>query len=331
MSVQAEAPPRRAARFAFDPKSIDASLWLPVGVELFLLAFFSLSTDSFATLRNFTAVSGQAGTLLIACLGGTFVILMGSIDLSLGAVVLLGGAMSVTLLNHTPLGFATVPAVALIGGALGLINGVIYAWGRIPSFIVTLGTLSVFSGLALTVLDGRAIQFDLDGFETIAIGQFVPHLPNIAFWALVAWAAVVVIAARTRFGRTMYLIGGGETVARTAGVPVTRYKIYAFVLSGVLAGIGAVLSVARLGAAGPSLGSDLLLNSLAAIVVGGTSLSGGVGGPHRTLIGVLIIAILDNGLNLMGVSQYTQMVVKGLVVIAAVLVSRDRSRTAVVK
>ncbi|WP_165769614.1 ABC transporter permease [Arboricoccus pini] len=298
---------------------------------LFLLVFFSLATDSFATLRNFTAISGQAGTLLIACLGGTFVILMGSIDLSVGAVVLLGGAMSVTLLNHTPLGFATIPAVALLGGLLGLVNGTIYTWGRIPSFIVTLGTLSVFSGLALTILDGRAIQFDLDGFETIAIGQLVPHLPNIAFWALVAWAVVVVIASRTRFGRYMYLIGGGETVARTAGVPVTRYKIYAFMLSGVLAGIGAVLSVARLGAAGPSLGTDLLLNSLAAIVVGGTSLSGGIGGPHRTLIGVLIIAILDNGLNLMGVSQYSQMVVKGLVVIAAVLVSRDRSRTTVVK
>ncbi|SNB72968.1 monosaccharide ABC transporter membrane protein, CUT2 family [Arboricoccus pini] len=331
MSALAEAAPRRAARFAFDRNAIDASLWLPVGVVLFLLVFFSLATDSFATLRNFTAISGQAGTLLIACLGGTFVILMGSIDLSVGAVVLLGGAMSVTLLNHTPLGFATIPAVALLGGLLGLVNGTIYTWGRIPSFIVTLGTLSVFSGLALTILDGRAIQFDLDGFETIAIGQLVPHLPNIAFWALVAWAVVVVIASRTRFGRYMYLIGGGETVARTAGVPVTRYKIYAFMLSGVLAGIGAVLSVARLGAAGPSLGTDLLLNSLAAIVVGGTSLSGGIGGPHRTLIGVLIIAILDNGLNLMGVSQYSQMVVKGLVVIAAVLVSRDRSRTTVVK
>jgi len=326
-----ETPPPRSSSLRLDLKSVDTSLWFPIGVVVFLFVFFSLATDSFATLRNFTAVSGQAGTLLIACLGGTFVVLMGSIDLSVGAIVLLGGAASVTLLNDTPVGFAVLPLVALIGGLLGLINGVIYTVGRIPSFIATLGTLSVFSGLALTILDGRAIQFDLSGFELIAIGQLIPRLPNIALCAIAAWLIVVFIAARTRFGRYMYLIGGGETVARTAGIPVERYKIYAFVLSGVLAAIGAVLSVARLGAAGPSLSSDLLLNSLAAIVVGGTSLSGGVGGPHRTLIGVLIIAILDNGLNLMGVSQYSQMVVKGVVVIAAVLVSRDRSRTAVVK
>lgn len=139
------------------------------------------------------------------------------------------------------------------------------------------------------------------------------------------------LADRTRFGRYMYIIGGGETVAHTSGIPVRRYKIFAFALSGLLAGLGSVLAVARLGAAGPSLGSDLLLNSLAAIVVGGTSLAGGVGGPQRTLIGVLIIAILDNGLNLMGVSQYTQMVVKGAVVVVAVLVSQQRLRNAVVK
>lgn len=330
-TVPLHSSPRRRPRWSFDLKSVDTSLWFPVGVVVFLFAFFSVATDSFATLRNFTAVSGQAGTLLIACLGGTFVVLMGSIDLSVGAVVLLAGAVGVTLLNTTPLGFAVLPAVALIGGLLGLVNGVIYTVGRIPSFIATLGTLSVFSGIALTILDGRAIQFDLAGFEQIAIGQLIPRLPNIALCALAAWLVAVFIGARTRFGRYMYLIGGGETVARTAGIPVERYKIYAFVLSGVLAAIGAVLSVARLGAAGPSLGSDLLLNSLAAIVVGGTSLSGGVGGPHRTLIGVLIIAILDNGLNLMGVSQYSQMVVKGAVVIAAVLVSRDRSRAGVVK
>jgi ribose transport system permease protein len=331
MTASANLTSPRASRLSFDFRTVDRSLWFPIGVVLFLFLFFSFATDSFATLRNFTAVSGQAGTLLIACLGGTFVILMGSIDLSVGAVVLFAGAISVTLINKTPIGFAVLPAVAAIGAALGLVNGLVYTIGRIPSFIVTLGTLSVFSGLALTILDGRAIQFDLSGFEVIAIGQLVPRLPNIALCALAAWALVVFIASSTRFGRYMYLIGGGETVARTAGIPVDRYKVYAFMLSGALAGIGAALSVARLGAAGPSLGSDLLLNSLAAIVVGGTSLSGGVGGPHRTLIGVLIIAILDNGLNLMGVSQYTQMVVKGLVVIAAVLVSRDSARASVVK
>jgi ribose/xylose/arabinose/galactoside ABC-type transport system permease subunit len=129
----------------------------------------------------------------------------------------------------------------------------------------------------------------------------------------------------------MYLIGGGESVARNSGIPVKRYKVYAFTLSGLVAGLGGLLAVARLGAAGPTLGQDLLLNSLAAIVVGGTSLSGGVGGPHRTLLGVLIIAILDNGLNLLGVSAYPQLVIKGAVVIVAVLVSQNRRQSVLIK
>jgi ribose transport system permease protein len=310
---------------------VDKSLWLPVGVVLALGVFFAVATDSFATLRNFTAITGQAGTLLIVCLGSTFVVLMGSIDLSVGAVVLLVGAGSVILLNATHLGLAIIPLAAALGGLLGAANGLIYVFGRIPSFVVTLGSLSVFTGVALQILQGRAIQFDNPDFEEIAIGQLVQHLPNIALCALLAWIIVVFVANRTRFGRYMYIIGGGETVARTSGIPVGRYKIYAFALSGLLAGVGAILAVARLGAAGPSLGSDLLLNNLAAIVVGGTSLAGGTGGPHRTLIGVLIIAILDNGLNLMGVSQYTQMMIKGAVVIVAVLISQDRLRSAVIK
>jgi ribose transport system permease protein len=310
---------------------VDKSLWLPVGVVLGLAGFFAVTTDSFATLRNFTAITGQAGTLLIVCLGSTFVVLMGSIDLSVGAVVLLVGASSVMLLNATHLGLAIIPLAAALGGLLGAANGLIYVFGRIPSFVVTLGSLSVFTGVALQILQGRAIQFDNPDFEEIAIGQLVHHLPNIALCALLAWTIVVFVADRTRFGRYMYIIGGGETVARTSGIPVGHYKIYAFALSGLLAGVGAILAVARLGAAGPSLGSDLLLNNLAAIVVGGTSLAGGIGGPSRTLIGVLIIAILDNGLNLMGVSQYTQMMIKGVVVIVAVLVSQDRLRSVVVK
>ena len=201
----------------------------------------------------------------------------------------------------------------------------------IPSFVVTLGSLSIFTGLAWEILQGRALRFDSIAFENLAIGQLVPHLPNIFLFAIGAWAVMVFVNFKTRFGRYIFIIGGGEAVARTAGIPVRRYKIYAFALSGAMAGLAGALAVARLGAAGPTLGSELLLNTLAAIVVGGTSLSGGVGGVHRTLIGVLIIALLDNGLNLMGVNQYAQMVIKGAVVILAVLIGQDRGKTSVMK
>lgn len=305
--------------------------WLPIAVVVVLIVFFSVMSDAFFSLRNMTGILGQASTLLLACLGASFVILMGSIDLSVGAIVLLVGAITVKALNAFGLGIEALGVSLLVGAALGLGNGILYAWGRIPSFVVTLGTLSVFTGTAWQILEGRALRFTAPGFEDLAIGQFVPYVPNIALFALGAWILASLVGQMTRFGRYMYLIGGGEAVARAAGIPITRYKIYAFVGSGLLAGLAGAMAVARLGAAGPTLGQDLLLNTLAAIVVGGTSLSGGIGGVHRTLIGVAIIALLDNGLNLMDVNQYTQMVIKGAVVVVAVLIGQDRRNSQVIK
>jgi ribose transport system permease protein len=310
---------------------LDRSWWLPLSVVAGLLVVFSTTSSSFATVRNFTIISAQASTLLIVCIGATFVVLMGSIDLSVGAVDLLVGAVCVKIENGTGIGAAIITVAALLGGLLGLLNGVTYAYGGVPSFVVTLGTLSIFSGLGLQILQGRAITFNSSALDVIAIGELLPPLQNIALCAIAVWVAGVLIAQHTRFGRYMYLIGGGETVARNSGIPVRRYKVYAFAFSGLIAGFGGVLAVARLGAAGPTLGQDLLLNSLAAIVVGGTSLSGGIGGPARTLLGVLIIAILDNGLNLLGISSYPQLVIKGAVVIAAVMISQSRKRQALIK
>lgn len=310
---------------------LTAGMWLPVFVVIALIVFFTLSTDAFFTLRNLRAISGQASALLLACLGATFVILMGSIDLSVGAMVLLVGAITVKAINFLGLGVEAVPLAVLMGTLLGVANGLVFAFGRIPSFVVTLGTLSIFTGAAWEILHGRALRYSAPAFENLAIGQLVPSVSNIALFAIGAWAIMVFICFNTRFGRYMFIIGGGEAVARTAGIPVRRYKIYAFALSGMMAGLAGALSVARLGAAGPTLGQELLLNTLAAIVVGGTSLSGGVGGVHRTLIGVLIISLLDNGLNIMGVDEYTQMMVKGAVVILAVLIGQDRGKTIVMK
>ncbi len=312
-------------------ESLRTGIWLPVIVVLSLVVFFSIASDAFLSLRNMTAISGQASTLLLACLGASFVILMGSIDLSVGAIVLLVGALTVKVLNGFDIGVFALAVALLFGAMLGGFNGLIFAFGRIPSFVVTLGTLSIFTGAAWELLQGRALRLSSYAFEELAIGQLVPHIPNIALFAAGCWLLMTLIGFKTRFGRYMYIIGGGEAVARTAGIPVRRYKIYCFALSGMMAGLAGALAVARLGAAGPTLGQDLLLNTLAAIVVGGTSLSGGVGGVHRTMIGVLIIALLDNGLNLMGINQYTQMMIKGSVVVIAVLIGQDRGKSLVMK
>jgi ribose/xylose/arabinose/galactoside ABC-type transport system permease subunit len=312
----------------------DRGTWLPVAVFVALVAIFSIASPAFFSWRNFAATSGEAATLLIASLGATFVILMGSIDLSVGAVVLLVGTTSVATLKLFPgasLGPLVLPFGALLGALLGAFNGAISVYGRVPSFVVTLGSLSVFTGAALSILAGATIMFDLPFFDVLSLRQTIPHLPNIALWALLLWLLAIFVGARTRFGRFVMLIGGGEQVARTAGIPVDRYKIYAFTVSGMTAGLAGIFAMSRLGAVGPSLGSDLLLNTLGAIVVGGTSLAGGAGGVQRTFIGVAIITVLSNGLNLVGVGPYWQLVIKGFVVIGAVLISQDRIGQLIVK
>jgi len=334
MSLSANSIPRKSSGVLRFVPPVDRGTWLPVIVVVALVVAFSWMSPTFFTWRNFSATSGEAATLLIASLGASFVILMGSIDLSVGAVVLLVATVTVALLQHfqsSDLGFLVLPFGAVLGGLLGAFNGAICVLGRVPSFVVTLGTLSVFTGTALSILAGATIMFDLPFFETLSLAQSIPHLPNIALCAAVLWLVFIFVGIWTRFGRFALLIGGGEVVARTAGLPVDRYRVYAFTLSGATAGLAGIFAMSRLGAVGPTLGVDLLLNTIAAIVVGGTSLAGGIGGVQRTFIGVAIITILNDGLNLLGMGEYWQMVIKGFVVVGAVLISQDRLRNQIVK
>ena len=330
MSVSLEAKPK-TVRPGRSATRLRGGTWLPLAVVLALIVTFALASPAFFSWRNFSAITGEAATLLIASLGASFVILMGGIDLSVGAVVLLVGATSVTLMAGHDYGLLILPIGALLGAVLGAANGAVSVAGRVPSFVTTLGSLSIFTGMALSLLGGRAVTLNSPVLESLSIGQLIPRLPNIALCALVLWLVAVGVGVWTKFGRYALLIGGGETVARTAGLPVGRYKIYGFAVSGMMAGVASIFAMARLGAVGPTLGQDLLLNSIAAIVVGGTSLAGGIGGVQRTFIGVAIIALLNNGLNLMGVGPYWQMVIKGSVVIGAVLVAQDRLRGTIVK
>ena len=237
------------------PSLTDRGTWLPVAVFLTLVLIFSLTSPAFFSWRNLAATTGEAATLLIASLGASFVILMGSIDLSVGATVLLVATATVAGLKHIPdtnPGLLVLPFGALLGGSLGAFNGAITVLGKIPSFVVTLGSLSVFTGIALSILAGATIMFDLPIFEMLSLRQSIPHLPNIALCALLLWLIFIFIGARTRFGRFALLIGGGEQVARTAGIPVDRYKIYAFIVSGVTAGLAAIFAVSGSAQSGPA-------------------------------------------------------------------------------
>lgn len=305
---------------------------LPLAALLALVVFFSVRAEAFLSAANLTLISGQAGILLLASLGATLVIVAGSVDLSVGSIALLTGAIVALLINAgvaNPV-LAVLIAVA-VGAAIGLLNGVVFAYGRVPSFIATLGTLSLFAGIGLTILQGSTINFTDQGIRDLAIGQFIPNIQNAALIAVVAFLVVWFFARRTRFGLYVYAVGGNERVVELAGVSTRRVKVLILTVSGITAGLAGLLLTAQLGAAGPTTGSTILLDSVAAIVIGGTALSGGVGGVGRTVLGVLILTVLSNGLNQIGAADYTQTVIKGLVIIVAAVFTMASQRKLIVK
>lgn len=295
-----------------------------------LIAFFTVQNPNFLTLSNFQNIGMQSSVLLLVALAGTLVIMIGSIDLSVGATVVL--ATLVTAIAVDVYGSTGGIALAIVtGAAVGLVNGGLLVYLKVPSFLVTLGMMSVLAGIAGHLSGGIAIIYQNWAYTDLVNGSFIAGLPNVAMVALLTAAILTFVALRTKFGRYLYAIGGGEVVASNSGVPIARYKILAFAVCGALCGLAGAMLAGQVGAGTPAAGSSILLNSIAAIVMGGTALSGGVGGPHRTILGVLLIAILSNGMDVTGVGGFTQDMIKGLVIIGAVALTTDRRKYQFIK
>jgi ribose transport system permease protein len=297
---------------------------LPLITLLLLITVFSLMSPAFFSAGNLVNLLRQMSILLIVALAGTVVILIGSIDLSVGAVVTLSGTIAAFTVPY--LGAGALLVGMAIGMMAGFMSGIIFTAFKIPSFLATLGMMSALTGIANYLSDGRPILFKSASFDYLTKGTFIPGIPNIFLWSVLCFIIIVFISFRTVFGRNMFAIGGGEKVAQLSGIKVNRLKIYVFMISGLLCGLAGTLLASRIGAGTPRMGDPLLLDSIAAVVMGGTALSGGVGGSHRTIVGVLVITVLSNGLNITGVHPFLQEIVKGLVVIAAVAATMDRSK-----
>jgi ribose transport system permease protein len=317
------------------PKSLKQSIsknWSTLGpfvALIVLIAAFGIADQRFLQFDNGLNILRQSSVLLVLALASTFVILMGSIDLSVGSVLTLA-AYSGALMVQSTGSTALLLLLPLIGLACGLFNGLLVAYGRLPSFLVTLGTLFAFNGLAKYLSSGRPLALPGGGvgdWFTGSIGVF----PIATIWAIIVLAAAFLAARNTRFGRYLYALGGNEKTARLSGVPANRYKLYAFMVAGFLAGFAGLLQLTRSHSASPDMGESFLLPALAAVVMGGTALAGGIGGPLRTVTGVLIIAILTNGMVITAVNPFLQNMIQGLVVIAAVAVTMDRRKEALVK
>lgn len=306
-----------------------SSLLYPLIALAVLIVWFSIASPYFFTVANAFNIGRGSAVLLLVALAGTVVIIIGSIDLSVAGTVTLTGVICALVIDRSGLFVAILLAIA-VGGLVGVANGLLVQLLRIPSFLVTLGMLSITIGIAQAVNNNAPVQFRNRQLGDIVNGD-IWGIPVVVILPLVVLALVTFAAYRTRAGRYMYAIGGGEAVAAASGVPAFRYKVIAFALSGVLCGLAGVIVTGQIGAGTLDVGGALLLDSVAAVVMGGTALSGGVGGPQRTLLGVLVIAVLGNGMGILGFTNYTQSIIKGVVIIFAVSLSIDRKKYGFIK
>ena len=284
-------------------------------------------TPHFLTVSNLLNVAEQAAIIAIVATGMTFVIITGGIDLSVGSVLAFAGVVMASTL-HAEVPVPVALAVALgTGLCCGLVNGALITVGRLPPFIATLGMMSVARGTALMFTEGRPVSGFSEGFRSLATGELL-GIPVAVVIMVGVYLVAHFVLTRTKLGRYTYAIGGNEEAALLSGVNVKLYKAAVYGISGMLSGLAAVLLTARLNSAQPIAGMMYELDAIAATVIGGTSLLGGEGTVVGTLIGALIMAVLRNGLNLLGVSSFIQQVVIGSVIIAAVLIDMWLKRRA---
>jgi ribose transport system permease protein len=284
-----------------------------------LCLFLWILTPHFLTVANALNVMEQTSINAIVAVGMTYVIISGGIDLSVGSLVALAGVVLAGALKAGwPLPLAIAAGLG-VGAVSGLINGVVIAFGRLPPFIMTLGMMSMARGAALMFTDGRPISGFGAGFRALATGRIL-GVPAPIVLTIAIYVVAHFVLSRTRFGRYVYGIGGNEEATRLSGVNVRFHKTMVYVVSGAASAVAAVLLTARLNTAQPIAGIMYELDAIAAVVIGGTSLSGGEGNLGGTLIGALTMGVLRNGLNLLGVSSFLQQLVIGVVIIVAVLV-----------
>jgi ribose transport system permease protein len=314
------APPKR--------KDLTSSLiqlagMLPVLILICIL--FAVLTPNFLTENNIINVVRQASINIVLAAGMTFVILTGGIDLAVGSVLGLSAVIAVVVSLVPGFSWAAVPAALLAGLVIGVLTGVIIACLGLPPFIVTLGTYTAVRGAAYLAAGGTTVINSNIDFAWIGNGYFGP-VPWLVIIALLTIAVSAFILHGTVLGVHVYAVGGNPQAARLTGIPVSRVLIFVYGASGLLSGLGGAMSASRLYSAQGQLGIGYELDAIAAVILGGTSFSGGIGNVFGTLVGALIIAVLNNGLTLLNVSFYWQLVIKGAVIVLAVTLDKLRTR-----
>ncbi len=295
-------------------------------ILLLICILFALLSPNFLSAGNAVNILRQASINIVLATGMTFVILTGGIDLSVGSILAVSAVVAVLVSLLPAIGWLAVPAALLTGLLLGLVNGALITFLNVPPFIVTLGTLTALRGAAYLVANGTTVINRDINFAWIG-NSYIGPLPWLVIIALLTVAVSWFVLRQTVLGVQIYAVGGNERAARLTGIKVNRVLLFVYGVSGLLSGLAGIMSSSRLYSATGLLGQGYELDAIAAVILGGTSFTGGIGTIIGTLFGALIIAVLNNGLTLLNMSYFWQLVVKGLVIIVAVIIDRLRKRS----
>ncbi len=297
----------------------------PLLVLILIALVFAFLSEYFFTFNNLMNVARQASIAALLAAGMTLVLTLGDIDLSVGANAGFCGVMAAYLLKHGVAAPATFLLVLGIGGGVGLVNGFLVTKVRIPFFIATLATMSVLTGAGFLITGGYPISLLPASWKVFGRG-LVGGLPIPVLIMLIVYILLQIMQSRTTIGRNIYAVGANERAARLCGIKTDRVRLFAYALCGVLAGLGGIVMSSRLDSGDPTVGATFLLTLIAAPVLGGTKLSGGVGTMFGTLIGIFVLAVLNNIMSLMNLNSYWQEVVRGAIILAVVIPQIERRR-----
>jgi len=293
-----------------------------------LIGLMILSPNAFARPANLINILKQASINGILAFGMTFVIISGGIDLSVGSIVALSGVIAASFAHPGDYPLIVPIILAITAGlVVGIVNGIGVAYGNIPPFIVTLGSMTIVRGLALIASGGQPIFNVTKAFELLAGGFLLNFIPHLVITFLSVTAISAFILTKTVFGRRVYAVGGNETTAEVSGINVNRIKISVYSISGFLAGVAGLLLASRIISGNPTSGQAYELDAIAAVIIGGVSMSGGSGKWYGTVIGALFIAVIGNGLDILNVSSHFQLVIKGSIIVIAVLLDMKGKKT----
>ncbi|MFD1334224.1 ribose ABC transporter permease [Oceanobacillus iheyensis] len=306
-----------------------ASMWqkvIPLIALVLLIITVTIMNPAFLDPANIMNLLRQISINGLIAFGMTFVILTGGIDLSVGSILALSSALAAIMMTSGIDPILAVIIGVLLGAVFGALNGILVSKGNLAPFIVTLATMTIFRGLTLVFTDGKPITGlgDSYAFQLFGKGYFL-GIPVPAVTMIIAFVILWFLLHKMSFGRKTYAIGGNEKAAKISGIKVDRVKIFIYSISGMMAALAGMILTSRLNSAQPTAGTSYEMDAIAAVVLGGTSLAGGKGRIAGTFIGVLIIGILNNGMNLLGISSFYQQVVKGVVILIAVLLDRKKS------